>query len=53
MVREELRAYGGGIGNRQQTVILQVDHREFGRVVYQLNNEETQRVGVRLAGAKA
>ena len=53
MVREELRAYGGGIGNRQQTVILQVDHRELGRVVYQLNNEETQRVGVRLAGAKA
>lgn len=44
---------GGGIGNRQQTVILQVDHRELGRVVYQLNNEETQRVGVRLAGAKA
>lgn len=53
MVCEELRAYGGGIGNRQQTVILQVDHRELGRVVYQLNNEETQRVGVRLAGAKA
>lgn len=53
MVREELRAYGGVTGNRQQTVILQVDHRELGRVVYQLNNEETQRVGVRLAGAKA
>ena len=53
MVCEELRAYGGGIGNRQQTVILQVDHGELGRVVYQLNNEETQRVGVRLAGAKA
>ena len=53
MVREELRAYGGVTGNRQQTVILQVDHRELGRVVYQLNNEEAQRVGVRLAGAKA
>ena len=53
MVREELRAYGGGTGSRKQTVILQVDRRELGRVVYQLNNEETQRVGVRLAGAKA
>ena len=53
MVREELRAYGGGTGGRKQTVILQVDRRELGRVVYQLNNEETQRVGVRLAGAKA
>ena len=53
MVREELRAYGSGTGGRQQTVILQVDRRELGRVVYQLNSEETQRVGVRLAGAKA
>ena len=52
MVREELRAYGGGTGGRQQTVILQVDRRELGRVVYQLNNEETQRVGVKLAGVK-
>lgn len=43
----------GGAGGRQMTVILQLDRRELGRAVYQLNNEETQRVGVRLAGAKA
>lgn len=43
----------GGAGGRQMTVILQLDRRELGRAIYQLNNEETQRVGVRLAGAKA
>lgn len=37
-----------GGGNRPITVILQVDRRELGRVVYEVNNEETQRVGVRL-----
>lgn len=52
MVREELRAYGNGTGSRQQTVVLQVDRRELGRVIYQLNNEETQRIGVRLSTAK-
>ena len=43
----------GGAGGRQMTVILQLDRRELGRAIYQLNNEETQRVGVRLAGVKA
>lgn len=43
----------GVAGSRQMTVIFQLDRRELGRAVYQLNNEETQRVGVRLAGAKA
>lgn len=33
---------------RTQTVILQVDRTRLGQVVYQLNNEETQRVGVTL-----
>lgn len=42
-----------GGGNRPITVVLQVDRRELGRVVYKLNNEETQRVGVKLAGVKA
>ena len=42
----------GGVGARQMTVVLQLDRRELGRAVYQLNNEETQRVGVRLAGVK-
>lgn len=42
----------GVAGGRQMTVILQLDRRELGRAIYQLNNEETQRVGVRLAGVK-
>jgi hypothetical protein len=42
----------GGAGGRQMTVILQLDRRELGRAIYQLNNEETQRVGVKLAGVK-
>lgn len=43
----------GGVNARQMTVVLQLDRRELGRAVYQLNNEESQRVGVRLAGVKA
>ena len=42
----------GGMGGRQITVVMQLDHRELGRAVYKLNNEETQRVGVKLAGVK-
>lgn len=42
----------GGAGGRQMTVILRLDRRELGRAIYQLNNEETQRVGVKLAGVK-
>lgn len=41
-----------GAGGRQMTVILRLDRRELGRAIYQLNNEETQRVGVKLAGVK-
>ena len=43
----------GGMGGRQITVVMQLDHRELGRAVYNLNNEEAQRVGVKLAGVKA
>nr|DAZ56003.1 MAG TPA: minor tail protein [Caudoviricetes sp.] len=43
----------GGMGVRQITVVMQLDHRELGRAVYNLNNEETQRVGVKLAGVKS
>lgn len=43
----------GGMGGRQITIVMQLDHRELGRAVYTLNNEETQRVGVKLAGVKA
>ena len=42
-----------GNDNRNLTVILQLDRTELGRAVYQLNNEETQRVGVQLAGGFA
>ena len=53
MVADGIRAAGIGSGSRTQTVILQVGRRELGRVVYELNKEETQRVGVKLAGVKA
>ena len=35
--------------SRQLTVILELDRQQMGKAVYKLNNEETQRVGVRLA----
>ena len=53
MVADGIRAAGIGSGSRTQTVILQVGRRELGSVVYELNKEETQRVGVKLAGVKA
>ena len=37
--------YGG-----QQTVILQLDRDQLGKVVYELNKAETRRIGVNLAG---
>lgn len=47
-MRIALREQGNG---RDITVIMEYDGREFGRAVYHANNEETQRVGVRLAKA--
>jgi phage-related protein len=35
------------------TAILELDRVQFGRLVYQLNGEETQRMGVNLAGGMA
>lgn len=35
--------------SRDLTVILELDRQQMGKMVYKLNNEETQRVGVRLA----
>lgn len=52
-VARGIRAAGGLGGNRPITVILQVDRRELGRVVYEVNNEETQRVGVRMTEGRA
>ncbi len=49
--RQAMSESGGG--GRNITVILELDRREFGRAVYKANNEETQRVGVRLAGVRA
>lgn len=36
-------------GTRSQTVVLQVGRTELGRLVYELYNEESQRMGVKLA----
>lgn len=40
-------------GPRNLTVILELDRQQLGRVVYRLNNDEAQRVGVKLAGGGA
>ena len=39
--------------NKELTVILELDRSQFARAVYQLNNDETQRVGMKLAGGFA
>lgn len=39
--------------SRNLTVILELDRQQMGKAVYKLNNEETQRVGVRLANGGA
>lgn len=49
---KQAMAETGGMGGRSITVVMQVDKREFARAVYQANNDETQRVGVRLAGVR-
>lgn len=48
--RQAMNESGGG--GRPQTIILQINGREFARAVYKANNDETQRVGVKLAGVK-
>ena len=40
----------GGTGGGQQTVILEVDKKVLGRVTYQMNKEESRRIGVDLVG---
>lgn len=39
--------------NGDLTVILELDRMQLGKAVYRLNNEETQRVGVKLSGGYA
>ena len=38
-----------GIGNH--TAILQIGEQEAGRIIYSLNNQQVQRVGIKLGGA--
>lgn len=49
--RQALSENGGN--GRSITVVLEMDKREFARAVYKANNDEMQRIGMRLAGAKA
>ena len=44
---------GTGSTERQQPAVLMLDRTILGRVVYDLYNEEAQRVGVKLAGGIA
>lgn len=48
LIRRIVREESGSNGAKSVTVIMEVDKREFGRVIYNLGNDETQRVGVRL-----
>jgi phage-related protein len=53
---EGIRTFGQRKAKREQketTVILMLDRTEFARAVYKANNDETQRVGLRLAGGYA
>lgn len=52
MVQAFKQALGESGGGRDITIVLEVDRREFARAVYRANNDEVQRVGVRLAGAR-
>ena len=48
-----IRNTSGGNTNQQHTVILELDKVQLGKVIYTLNNQETQRMGVNLAGGLA
>lgn len=49
LIRKIVREETAGSGfSGEQTVILQVDREQLGKVVYRLNREETRRIGVRL-----
>ena len=47
-VENVLRRSGYGTGSGSQTVILELDRQQFGKVVYRLNKEESRRIGVSL-----
>lgn len=49
VTRAMQRVVSAGGGSRDLTVVMELDRRELGRVVYRLNNEESQRVGVNFA----
>lgn len=55
MLSDMSRVLSGGYERtgRDLTVILELDSVQLGRAVYRLNEEETQRVGVKLAGGFA
>ena len=54
-LRQMIQSAVAGTGNAQQpkmlTVIFEMKEQEFGRMVYRLNNDEVQRVGVKLSAA--
>lgn len=52
MVQAFKQALGESGGGGSQTIILQIDGREFGRAVKKYGNTETQRVGVSLVGVR-
>lgn len=49
LIRKIVREETAGLGNGEQTVVLQLDSVQLGKVVYRLNRDESRRIGVRLA----
>lgn len=52
MVMEGIRAAGSAGGVRDINITLEMDRQVFARAVYRANRDETQRVGVNLAGVR-
>lgn len=48
-VMRGIQRIGMNGGSGDHTVILQIGEQEMGRVMYRLNNQQTQRIGVRLS----
>lgn len=49
--RQAMSEMGATGGRGKQTIVLEVDKREFGRITFDAYNAESQRVGVSLGGA--
>lgn len=49
LLRQIVREESGERGDKEMTVILELDREQFGRLVYKYGSAESRRIGVRLA----